>query len=65
MKVQLVLPDVAEPLSLLAKIIWTRKVAKDADPQYFQIGVKFLNLDEKVRDTLWNYIVASSSVANS
>jgi len=64
-KLQLVLPEVAETLSLLAKIIWTRKVTKDEGSQFFQIGVKFLNLDEKIRDTLWNYIVTSSSVASS
>ena len=62
-KLQLALPDTAVSLSTLAKIVWIRKVTKDADSQRFQIGVKFMNLDEKIRDTLWNYIVASSPVA--
>jgi hypothetical protein len=62
-KLQFALPDAAESLSMLAKIVWIRKVTKDADSQLFQIGVKFMNSDEKIRDTLWNYIVASSPVA--
>jgi hypothetical protein len=62
-KLQFALPDAAESLSTLAKIVWIRKVTKDADSQLFQIGVKFMNSDEKIRDTLWNYIVASSPVA--
>ena len=62
-KLQLALPDTAVSLSTLAKIVWIRKVTKDADSQRFQIGVKFMNLDEKIRDTLWNYIVASSPIA--
>ena len=62
-KLQLALPDTAESLSTLAKIVWIRKVTKDADSQLFQIGVKFMNSDEEIRDTLWNYIIASSPVA--
>ncbi len=64
-KLQLALPDVGEPLSLVARIVWVRKVTKDADSQFFQVGVKFVNLDEEIRDILWGYIVASSSVAGS
>jgi len=63
-KLQFALPDAAESLSTLAKIVWIRKVTKDTDSQLFQIGVKFMNPDEKIRDTLWNYIVASSPVAS-
>ena len=62
-KLQLALPNTAESLSTPAKIVWIRKVTKDADSQLFQIGVKFMNSDEKIRDTLWNYIIASSPVA--
>ena len=62
-KLQLVLPDVADSFSLLAKIVWIRKVSKDVDSQLFQLGVKFMNLDDNVRNTLWNFIVASSSFA--
>ena len=62
-KLQLALPNTAESLSTPAKIVWIRKVTKDADSQLFQIGVKFMNSDEKIRDNLWNYIVASSPVA--
>ena len=62
-KLQLDLPYTAESLSTLAKIVWIRKVTKDEDSQRFQIGVKFMNSDEKIRDSLWNYIVASSPVA--
>ena len=63
-KLQFALSDAAEPFSLLAKIVWIRKVTKDADSHLFQLGVKFMNLDENVRNVLWNYIFASSSVAS-
>ena len=64
-KLQLALPDVGEQLSLVATIVWVRKVTKDAASQSFQVGVKFVNLDEEIRDILWGYIVAGSSVAGS
>ena len=63
-KLQLALADAAESLSTLAKIVWIRKVPRDADTQLFQIGVKFMNIDEKFRNILWDYIVASSPVAS-
>jgi Tfp pilus assembly protein PilZ len=62
---QFVLPDVVEPLSLLAKVVWAREVKKDDGARPIKIGVKFMNLNAEVRDTLWNYIVDKSSVASS
>jgi len=64
-KLQLVLPDVAAPFSLLAKIVWIRKASKDANSKTFQLGVKFMNLDETFRNTLWDYIVANSPFART
>lgn len=62
---QFVLPEVNEPLSLPGKIVWIRKVPKDADSQIVKIGVKFINLDEYVRNTLWDYIISNSPVTGS
>lgn len=64
-KLQFDLPDVAEPLSLLGKVVWIRKVPKDETSQLVKIGVKFMNLDDEVRDILWNYIISNSPVTSS
>lgn len=64
-RLQFALPDVAEPLSLLGKVVWIRKVPRDADSQLVKIGVKFMNLDETVRNTLWDYIVSNSPVTTA
>ena len=64
-KLQLDLPDVVEPLSLRGKVVWIRKVPKDETSQLVKLGVKFLNLDDNVRDILWNYIISNSPVTNT
>ena len=63
--VQFALPGVAERLSLLAKVVWIREVNKGEESRIIKVGVKFMNLDDEVRDTLWNYIVSNSSVITS
>ena len=60
-KLQLTLPEVPEPLSILAKVVWTRKQTKDTTTEYYNIGVKFMDLDEKVRTSIWNFIVETAS----
>ena len=60
--VQFLLPGTIERLSLLAKVVWIREVNRDAESRIIKVGVKFMNLDNKVRDTLWDYIVSNSPV---
>jgi hypothetical protein len=62
---QFELPGIAEPLSLLAKVVWAREVAKNDGSRLIKIGVKFMTLGEEDRENLWNYIVTNSSVTNS
>ncbi len=64
-RLRFVLPDVAEPLSLMGKVVWIRKVPRGADSQLVKIGVKFMNLDETVHNTLWDYIVSNSPVTTA
>lgn len=60
-KLQLQLPKFTEPLSLLAKVVWVKDVTNDAASKYCNVGVKFLNLDEKICSGLWNFIVETAS----
>ncbi len=60
-KLQLTLPEIPEPLLILAKVVWTRKQTKDTTTEYYNIGVKFMDLDEKVRTSIWNFIVETDS----
>ena len=60
-KLSLLLPESAEPLSLAAKIVWTRKSRKDSQSQHVNIGVHYNNLDKKTHACLWNFIVKTSS----
>jgi hypothetical protein len=63
--VQFMLPGIAEQLSLLGRVAWIREINKDAETRIIKVGVKFMNLDDKVRDILWNYIVSNSPVTSS
>ena len=60
-KLSLLLPESAEPLSLPAKIVWTRKSRKDMHSQHVNIGVHYNNLDKKTHACLWGFIVKTSS----
>ncbi|MCK4508644.1 MAG: PilZ domain-containing protein [Desulfuromonadales bacterium] len=61
-KLSLLLPESAEPLSLPAKIVWTRKSRKDAQSQHVNIGVHYNNLDKKTHTCIWDFIVKTSSL---
>ena len=63
--VQFALPAIPERLSLLAKVVWIREVNKDAESRIIKVGVKFTNLEDAVREILWNYIVSNSSASGS
>ena len=60
-KLSFLLPESAEPLSLAAKIVWTRKSRKDSQSQHVNIGVHYNNLDKKTHACLWDFIVKTSS----
>ena len=60
-KLSLLLPESAEPLSLPAKIVWTRKSRKDSQSQHVKIGVHYNSLDKKTHACLWDFIVKTSS----
>jgi Tfp pilus assembly protein PilZ len=60
-KLSLLLPESAEPLSLPAKIVWTRKSRKDSQSQHVKIGVHYSSLDKKTHAFLWDFIVKTSS----
>ena len=58
-KLRLVLPDNAEPLSIAAKIAWVGKSKKGEEQNNIPMGVSFVNLNEKTRACIWDYIFSS------
>lgn len=60
-KLSLLLPESAEPLSLPGKIVWTKKSREDTQPQHVNIGVHFDSLNKKTHTCLWEFIVKTSS----
>jgi hypothetical protein len=64
-KFQLLLPGDKESLSLLARVICNRIVAKDTTSQSVNVGVQFKDIDEEVRSCLWNFIVDAETSAHT
>lgn len=60
-KLSILLPESTEPLSLSAKIVWTRRLRKDSHSQHVKIGVHYNSLDKKTHACLWDFIVKASS----
>ena len=58
-KLRLVLPDNAEPLSIAAKIVWVGKSKKGEEQNNIPMGVSFFNLNEKTSACIWDYIFSS------
>jgi Tfp pilus assembly protein PilZ len=56
-KLQLALPDNTEPLSITAKVAWTGKHEKAEGQNDTTMGVSFINVNEKARIDIWDYIV--------
>lgn len=56
---RLALPDNAEPLSIAAKIVWVGKSKKGEEQNNIPVGVSFVNLNEKTRACIWDYIFSS------
>lgn len=56
LKVRLTLPKVAEPLAIDAKVAWTGKHEKEGEQGRVTLGICFVNVSEKIRTCLWDYI---------
>jgi Tfp pilus assembly protein PilZ len=57
-KLRLALPENTEPLSIDAKIAWVKKSKQDEEQNNISVGVSFVNLNEKARACIWDYILA-------
>ncbi len=58
---KIILPGFHEPLSARAKVVWARKLTNDSVADIHRLGVKFLQLDEKTRSSIWCFITESSA----
>lgn len=56
LKLLMTLPNIAEPVIMSARVAWIGKRHKDEQQDNVILGVKFVGLDEKTRDHLWDYI---------
>ena len=56
-ELQLLLPGDAEPLGLLAQVVWSGKLAKAEGAPTITTGLQFIDIDEKTRTRLWDFIV--------
>jgi len=56
-ELQLLLPGHAEPLGLLAQVVWSGKLAKAEGAPTITTGLQFIDIDEKTRTRLWDFIV--------
>ena len=62
---QMTFPGFHEPLSVLAKVVWARKLADEPVAERYRIGVKFVNLDEKTRTSIWRFVTENSARKSS
>lgn len=58
-KLRLTLPDVPERFSITANIAWARKYEKSTQQSLVKMGISFVDLNEKIRSYIWNYIVCT------
>jgi len=56
-ELQLLLPGHSEPLWLLAQVVWSGKLAKADGSPTITTGLQFMDMDEKTRTRLWDFIV--------
>jgi hypothetical protein len=60
-KFHLLFPEQAEPLSLLAKVVWIGKPAEGTISPTITMGLQFKDIDEKIRSYLWDFIVRAET----
>ncbi len=65
LNLQMTLPKFHEPISALAKVVWVRRLTEESDAELYRIGVKFVNLDENARTSLWSFITEGSVGSSS
>ena len=56
-ELQLLVPGNTEPLWLLAQVVWSGKLAKADGSPTITTGLQFMDIDEKTRTRLWDFIV--------
>lgn len=54
---QLLLPEHTKPLTLLARVVWSKKIIMGITSPTVTMGLQFKNIDEKTRSCLWDFIV--------
>jgi hypothetical protein len=57
----LLLPGHTVSLSVLARVIWSRRLANDTTSHNISMGVQFKDLDQGTRACIWNFIVESET----
>jgi hypothetical protein len=62
---QLPLPGQKDPLSILARVVWRGKPAKDTISPTITMGLQFREIDEEIRASLWEFIVNSETSART
>lgn len=56
LKLQMALPNIAEPFCMSAEIVWIGKRDKNAQQGNVTLGLKFIGLNETTQNHLWDYI---------
>ena len=64
-KLQLLLPGHAEPLWLRARVVWSGKLAKVEVSPTITAGLKFMDIDEKTRARLWDFIIDNETSSHA
>jgi hypothetical protein len=64
-KLQLLLPGDSESLSFLARVVWSRNLAKDSTNKSINMGVQFKDIDERARECIWNFIVDAETATQT
>jgi c-di-GMP-binding flagellar brake protein YcgR len=57
MNLQIHIPKQSEPLSVKTKVVWIRKSTMGTVSPTVTMGLRFMNIDEKTRSRLWDFIV--------
>ncbi len=58
-RLQMALPNIAEPFCLSAEIVWIDKRSRNEQQGNVIVGVKFMGLNEVTQNHLWKYISSS------
>ncbi len=56
LSLEIILPNLAEPIKALGKVVWMEG-KKEGDRHFYGAGVSFIRIDEDDRDEIINYII--------